>query len=182
MGEEGGSQDAEKAREQTIEVLLAEAERSISRQLATIDGLDSKASQLFQVVTLATTLLAIAMGLFFQREEVARLFPCWFVLGVFGLAMFLYLVTVCCLICAFRVRVYRLPMKMDREHIRTTYLSLTKPETQDQLLANYIECSQINWSIADDKAKWVDRAPYLVGIDVILLITAIAIGTLVVSR
>lgn len=73
-------------------------------------------------------------------------------------------------------------MKMDREHIRTTYLSLTKPETQDQLLANYIECSQINWSIADDKAKWVDRALYLVGIDVILLITAIAIGTLVVSR
>jgi len=181
MAREVGCQDAEKAREETVEVLLAEAERSMSRQFETIDGLDSKASQLFQVVTLATTLLTIAQGWFFQKEEVASVFPCWVVVGVFGIAVSLYVATIYCLIRAFRVRVYYLPIKMDSEHIRTTYLSLTKPETQEKLLASYIERAQTNWGIADDKAKWVDGALILVGIDIIFLMAIIAIATLVVS-
>jgi len=181
MAEEVGSQDAVEAREETVEVLLAEAERSMSRQFESIDGLDSKASRLFQVVTLATTLLTIAQGWLFQKEEVASVFPCWVVVGVFAIAISLYVATICCLIRAFRVRVYYLPIKMDSEHIRTTYLSLTKAKTQEKLLASYIKHSQTNWGIADDKAKWVDSALILVGIDIIFLIVIMAIATVVVS-
>ena len=181
MAREVGWQDAEKAREETVEVLLAEAERSMTRQFEIIESLDSKASRLFQVVTLATTLLTIAQGWFFQKEEVASVLPWWVVVGVFAIATSLYLATICCLMCAFRVRVYHLPVKMDLEHIRTTYLSLTKSETQEKLLASYIKHSQTNWDITYDKGKWVDRALILVGIDIIFLIAIIAIGTLVVS-
>lgn len=181
MPEEVDSQDGEKAREETVEVLLAEAQRSMSRQFESSRGLDSKASRLFQVVTLATTLLTIAQGWFFQKQEVASVLSWWVVLGVFAIAMLLYLATICYLIRAFRVKVYYLPIKMDLEHIRTTYLSLTKSETQEKLLASHIEHYQTNWAISEDKAKWVDRALILVGIDIVLLIAVIAIGTLVVS-
>lgn len=181
MAKEVGCQDAEKAREETVEVLLAEAERSMTTQFENIRRLDSKAGRLFQVVTLATTLLTIAQGWFFQKEEMASVFPCWVVLVGFGTAILLYGATICCLIRAFRIRVYYLPIKMDLEHIRTTYLSLTRSETQEKLLASYIKHSKINWGMSDDKANWVDRALILVGIDIIVLVTIIAVGTLVVS-
>ena len=153
----------------------------MSRQFETIDGLDSKASQLFQVVTLATTLLTIAQGWFFQKQEVASVLPSWFVMGLFAIAMLLYLTTICCLIRASRTRVYYLPIKMDLEHIRTTYLSLTKSEAQEKLLASHILHYQTNSSTSEDKAKWVNRALILVGIDIVFLIAVIAIGTLVAS-
>lgn len=174
--------EAEKAREETVEVLLGEAQTLMSRQFETIDGLDSKASQLFQVVTLATTLLTIAQGWFFQKEEVASVFPWWAMLVGFATAVLLYGATVYCLMCAYRIRVYYLPLKMDREYIRTGYLSLTKSQAREKLLASYIKYSQVNRDLAGDKAKWVDRALKLVGIDIILLMGAIAVGTLVVSR
>lgn len=177
-----GAEDAEKAREETVEVLLAQAERSMDRRLEDIDALDSKASQLFQVVTLATTLLTIAQGFFFQKEEVASRSPCWVVLGGFGIAVLLYGLTVCCLVLAFKTRAYYLPMKMDAEHIRTAFLSLTKPQAREQLLARYIKYYQTNSAVARNKAKWVDRALILIGLDIVLLMAAMAIGTLVTSR
>lgn len=180
MAKEVGCQDAEKAREETVEVLLAEAERSMTVQFENIGRLDSKAGRLFQVVTLATTLLTIAQGWLFQKE-MASVFPCWVVVGGFGIAISLYGATVYCLIRAFRVRVYYLPIKMDLEHIRTTYLSLTKSETQEKLLASHIEHYQTNWGLSENKAKWVNWALILVGIDIIFLIAVIGIGTLVLS-
>ena len=182
MAKEVGCQNAEKAREETVEVVLAEAERSMSRQLQFIDGLDSKASQLFQLITLATTLLSIAGAWLFQKEGVGGLLPCWFVLAVFVIVVVLYLSAVYCVVQASRVRVYYLPMKMDPEHIRSTYLSLTKSEAQEQLLANYIKYSQDNLGVAGDKARWVDIALVIAAIDISLLIAAIAIGTLMAWR
>ena len=169
---------ARQAREETIQVLLAEAEKSLDRQLATVDGLDSKVGQLFQVATVATTLLTFAMGLFLQSQDAATSPPFWLVLGAFGVALVPYAATWICVIRASQLRVYYLPLKMDREHIRTDYLSLTKPQTQDQLLANYVESSRRNWEIVDGKARWVQCALYLAGIDIILLIIAVAIGVL----
>ena len=173
---------AQNARNQTIQVLLAEAEKSLDRQLATIDGLDSKVGQLFQVVTVATTLLTFAIGLFLRSEHAATSPPWWLVLGAFGVALVPYAATWICVIRAFQLRVYYLPLKMDREHIRTEYLSLTKPQAQDQLLANYIESSRLNWDTVAGKARWVQRALYLAGIDIILLIGAAAIGVLLMRQ
>lgn len=169
-------------RNQTIQVLLSEAENSLDRQLATIDGLDLKVGQLFQVVTVATTLLTFAMGLFLRNENHAYSPPCWLVLGAFAIALLPYAATWVCVIRAFQLRVYYLPLRMDREHIRTDYLSLTDSQAKDQLLANYIESSQPNWAIVAGKARWVQRALYLAGIDIILLIGAVATGILVMRQ
>ena len=166
------------ARDQTIEVLLAEAEKSLDRQLATIDSLDSKLGQLFQAVTVATTLLTFAIGLILRTENALTSPPCWLVLGAFGVALVPYAATWIVVIRAFRLRVYYLPLKMDRDHIHTEYLALTKPQAQDQLLANYIESSRKNWEIVADKARWVQLAHYLAGIDIILLVGAVAIAVL----
>lgn len=169
-------------RHETIQVLLAEAEKSLDRQLATIDGLDSKVGQLFQVVTVATTLLTIAIGLLLGTEHAATSPPCWLVVGAFGATLVPYTATWICVIRAYQLRVYYLPLKMDREHIHTDYLSLTKPQAQDQLLANYIESSRLNWDLVAGKARWVQRALRLAGIDIILLVTLVAIGVLLMRQ
>ena len=166
------------ARYQTIQVLLAEAEKSMDRQLDTIDGLDSKAGQLFQVVTLATTLLTFAMGLFLRSELMPGPPPCWFVLAALGVALVLYAVAWLCVIRAFDLRVYYLPLRMDREKIHSDYLALTSAEAQAQLLANYVKASDKNWTIIDEKATWVRRALYAAGVEIILLVAAIAGGVL----
>lgn len=160
--------------------MLAQLERAMDKQFQTIDGLDSKAGQLFGVASLLTALIGVAQVSFFQSEEVTSSFPSWFVAGQFLLAIFLYLVTIFCLIRAFRIEAYYLPIKIDRDHIHDTYLSLTKSAVEEQLLANYIEHSQRNWAIIEDKARWVRGGLYLVGFDIFFLVMLIAIGTVLV--
>ncbi len=160
--------------------MLAQLERVMDKQFQTIDGLDSKAGQLFGIATLVTALMGVAQVSFFQSEKAISSFPCWFVAGGFLLLMFLYLLTIVCLIRAFRIEAYYLPIKIDRDHIDDTYLSLSKNAAQQQLLANHIECSQMNWAIIEDKARWIKWGLYLLGLDIFLLIILIATGTVLV--
>lgn len=173
--------ESEKARQETVEVLLSELERAMDKQFEAIDALDSKAGIIFGAASLVSALMTVAQGAFFQKMREATTIPSWFSLVGFGLAIVLYVAIVCCLIRAFRIMTYYLPMKIDREHIQAIYLPLTKAEVKEQLVANYIEHSQTNWAILEDKARWVQKGLYLLGIDIIFLTIFIAVGTMMGS-
>lgn len=169
--------ESRKAREETVEVLLAELERAMDKQFEAIDALDSKAGIIFGAASLVAALMTVAQGSFFQRAQMANAIPPCYVLVGFGLAILLYIGIIYCLIRAFKVMTYYLPMKIDPNHIHKTYLPLTKSEVKEKLLASYIKHSQTNWAILEDKARWVQIALYLLAIDIIYLTLLIAIGT-----
>jgi hypothetical protein len=175
----------ELARKQTVEVILRELERGMDKQFDTIDGLDSKAGQLFGVASLATALMTAFLGAM-PGAMVATLgengsapLPWWCPVGVFAVAIALYVATVFSLVRAYRVEAYHLPMKVDREHITATYLPLTETDAREQLLANYIEQMRTNWAIVETKAWWVKTSLYLLGADIVYLVIAVTLGVMI---
>jgi hypothetical protein len=162
--------------------MLRELERGMDKQFATIDGLDSKAGQLFGVASLATALMTAFLGAIPDAmtatitENGSAPLPWWCSVGGFAVAIALYVATVFCLVRAYRVESYHLPVKVDREHITVTYLPLTETQVREQLLANYIEQMRTNWAIAETKAWWVKLSLYLLGADIVYLVIAVAAG------
>jgi hypothetical protein len=69
-------------------------------------------------------------------------------------------------------------MKMDDEDVRLVYLARTAPKAKAQLLSNYIQASDDNWALVDNKARWLTLALYLALAAILLLILAVAIGLL----
>jgi hypothetical protein len=183
LPKEGGT-DSHEARSETIEVLLHELERAMDKQFQTIDSLDSKAGQLFGVASLATALMMAFAGIVrdtsYQTDaaQAATTTPTSVTVGAFVLAILMYVATIYCLVRAFRVEAFRLPLKVDRKHIIETYLPLSKHEAKAQLLSNYIEQMEANSAIVETKAWWIRWSLYLLGTDVVYLIIFTAVGVL----
>jgi len=171
--------ETEKARAETVEVLLSELERTMDKQFEAIDGLDSKAGIIFGAGSLVAALMTVAQGSFFQKAQTASVLCPYYVLGAYGSAMLLYVGIICCVIRAFKVKRYHLPMKIDLEHIEKTYLPMKKHKVKEKLLASYIKHSQANAAILRDKGQWAQRALYLLAIDIIYLTILIAVGSVV---
>jgi len=171
--------ESKRAREETVEILLAELERTMDKQFKAIDTLDSKVGIIFGAGSLVVALMTVAQGSFFHNAQTASVLCPYYVLGAYGLSLFLYLAIMFCVIRAFKVRTYYLPMKIDRDHIQNTYLPLKKHAVKEKLLASYIKHSQTNAAILTDKAQWVQRGLYLLAIDISYLIVLIAVGSVV---
>jgi hypothetical protein len=181
-----GEEMHESARERTVEIMLRELERGMDKQFDTIDGLDSKAGQLFGVASLATALMTAFLGVMPGAKAAAlagngyAALPWWGLVSGFAVAIVvaiaLYSATVFSLVRAYRVEAYHLPVKVDREHITAIYLPLTEAQVREQLLANYIEQMRTNWAIAETKAWWVKMSLYLLAADIVYLVIAVALG------
>ena len=95
-----GEEGAELARKQTVGIILRELERGMDKQFYTIDGLDSKAGQLFGVASLATALMTAFLGAMpgamaaTLAENGSTPLPWWCPVGGFAVAIALYVATV----------------------------------------------------------------------------------------
>ena len=168
--------EKEEMRRETIEVLLAELKEGLDKQFGAIDGLDRKAGIILGSASLVIALMTVAHGAFFQKALEPNCASTWMQVGLV-IGGLVYVGIIYCVVRAFRVTTYYLPVRLDREEIHNGYLGLTRAEVREQLLANYIEYSGVNLMIIDKKAKWVQISLYLLGADIVYLTMLLLVGT-----
>ena len=174
--------ESEEVEQETVDLLLAQLERLYDQQFETIDALDAKVGQLLGVASLANALIGSALAVLVQVQELTSRLAGSLVLTAFFVGVVWYAATVYFLIRASRLQAYYVPLRIDVDHIEDEYLNLTRSETQEQLLSNYIEVMQINYATMTNKGAWVQRSLYSLGLDIVYLLATIAGASAVVLR
>lgn len=171
--------DKEEVRRETVEVMLGELKGALDKEFQAIDALDRKGGIIFGSASLVVALMTIAHAAFFQKALEPSCASICLQVG-FVIGGLVYVGIICCMIRAFKVTTYYLPVKLDAEEIQKGYLGLDKAAAREQLLANYIEYSGINSTIIDKKARWVEISLRLLGADVAYLTILVIVGTFMV--
>ena len=172
--------EKEEARGETVEVLLAQLKDTLDKQFHAVDGLDQKAGMVLGSGSLVVALIAVLASGLLQGLIRANTVSPYLQLG-FVIGAVLYIGIIYCVVRAFRVTTYYLPLQLDPQEIRKGYLGLSKAQVREQLLANYIEYCSANSTILEEKARWVQISLYVLAADTAYLTTVVIAGTLLLA-
>lgn len=168
--------EKEEARRETVEVLLAQLRDTLDKQFHAIDGLDQKAGIVLGSSTLVVALIGVLATAFLQGPLQSNPAPPYMRLA-FVIGAVLYIGVILCVVGAFRVVTYYLPLQLDPEEIRKGYLGLSKAQVREQLLANYIKYCSTNSTVLESKAGWVQASLYLLAADTAYLTIVVIAAT-----
>jgi hypothetical protein len=172
--------DKEELRAETVEVLLAQLQDTLDKQFHAIDGLDQKAGISLGSASLVVALIGLLASALLQKTPESN-GGCAYMQWAFVIGAALYIGVILCVVRAFSVETYYLPVQLDADVIRKGYLGHSSAEVREQLVADYIEHCSTNAAVIAEKAKWIQSSLYLLAVDTAYLTIVVIAATLTVA-
>ena len=172
--------EKEEARGETVELLLAQLKDTLDKQFHAIDGLDQKAGIVLGSASLVVALIALLAGAFLQNPVGSNTAPPY-MRWAFVIGAALYIGVIVCVVRAFGVTTYYLPLRLDADGIRKRYLGRSSAEVREQLVADYIEHCSTNATLIAQKARWVQASLCVLAADTVYLTIVVVAATLAVA-